>query len=324
MLISVFYFITFAASTVMTGSFLYKNKRIDSGYMLLCIMIILNTFGRWLVSVSENLEQAIWANKILYVGGCYAPVLLIVMLSRLCDIRVPKIVMSFLTVFASAVMLLTMTVGYSTIYYKSQSLVSGQGYKYLVKEYGPTHILYPIMLGANIAVIIILMVKAFGKRDKIAFTTVMSIGGLGFAVIISYIVSRLFHSSIEWVGVGYLAAIIVFTQLFERINMFDMTTNIASSVAQMSESGYIVFDLKKRYINANSYIKEIFPDIKSWQVEKNVEKTEDPFYSEIISWFMKNNNLKARKNIETNGKYFEISVRDITYGRKNKRVGYLL
>lgn len=39
---------------------------------------------------------------------------------------------------------------------------------------------------------------------------------------------------------------------------------------------------------------------------------------------MKNNNLKARKNIETNGKYFEISVRDITYGRKNKRVGYLL
>ena len=160
--------------------------------------------------------------------------------------------------------------------------MQADGYAYIEKVYGPLHVLFLILLVIDAVFIATIIALAFRKRKTVAFKAVLAIGGLGFGIILIYFLTKVFKSTFDWTCLGYLFAIIVITNLFQKINMYDMSTNIANSVAQASESGYIVFDKKKRFVNANEYIRELFPEINSWQLEERPEESDSDFYHEII------------------------------------------
>ena len=318
-----FYFITFAASVIMIGSFLFKNNRIETTYVLFGLMIVISSMGRWLVAASETAAQAILGTKIMYTGACYVSLMMILLIARFSDIHIPRAIKILLVTFSSVVLGCVYTVGHTDWYYKSATFVRADGFNYILKVYGPLHILFPIMLIINAVILVILIIMAFRKRKTVAFRTVLAIGSLGFGVILIYLITRIIKTPIEWTSIGYLIAIIIITRLFERINMFDMSSNIANSVAQANESGYIVFDKKKRFINANDYIKEILPEINDWQLEKRPPETDSDFYREIIDWFFQHSS-GYHKSFEKDKKFFEFSIRAVTYGKKEKHVGYLL
>lgn len=318
-----FYFITFAASVIMIGSFLFKNSRIDTGYVLFGITIVVSSMGRWITAASETLPQAILGTKILYAGACYVPLMMIVLMARFSKIHIPRAVVTILAAFSTLVLGSVLTVGHTDWYYISTTLVHADGYNYIEKVYGPLHSLFLVLMIVDALMLAAVIIIAFRKRKTVAFQTVLIVGGLGFGVIIIYLLTKVFHSTIEWTSAGYLIAIIVTTWLFERINMYDMTTNIANSVAQVNESGYIVFDKKKRFINANEYIKELLPEINDWQLEKRPPETDSDFYREIVDWFFQHS-AGYHKSFAIGDKFFEFSIRAVTYGKKENRVGYLL
>ena len=318
-----FYFITFAASVIMIGSFLFRNSRIDTGYVLFGLTIVVSSLGRWIVAASETLPQAILGTKILYVGACYVPLMMIVLIARFSKIHIPRVVVTILAAYSTLVLGCVLTVGHTDWYYISTTLVQADGYNYIEKVYGPLHILFLILMIVDALMLAAIIIIAFRKRKTVAFQTVLIVGGLGFGVITIYLLTKIFKSTFEWTSVGYLIAIIVITWLFERINMYDMSTNIANAVAQASESGYIVFDKKKRFINANEYIRELFPEINVWQLEKRPEETDSEFYREIIEWFYMHS-AGYHKSFAVGDKFFEFSIRAVTHGKKNNRVGYLL
>ena len=322
-MVTSFYFITFAASVIMIGSFLFKNSRIDTGYVLFGLTIVVSSLGRWIVAASETLPQAILGTKILYVGACYVPLIMILLIARFSKIKIPRVAVTILAAFSTLVLGSVMTVGHTDWYYKATSLVHADGYNYIKKVYGPLHVLFLVLMVIYALVLATIIIIAFRKRKTVAFKTVLIVGGLGVGVIIIYLLTKIFKSTFEWTSVGYLIAIIVITWLFERINMFDMTTNIAHSVAQVNESGYIVFDKKKRFINANEYIKELLPEINDWQLEKLPPITDSDFYREIIDWFFQHSS-GYHKSFAIGSKFFEFSIRAVTYGKKDNRVGYLL
>ena len=82
-MVTVFYFIVFIFALVLTGSFLVRNKNVDSVFILFSILVTINCFGRYMLATAENLEMAIWANKFMYIGGAYAPLLTVVVLAKL-------------------------------------------------------------------------------------------------------------------------------------------------------------------------------------------------------------------------------------------------
>lgn len=253
------------------------------------------------------------------------PVLLVMVLSRLCNIKLPKWLTAVIVVYPTIVLGLVMTIGYSGIYYKSVRLAEGNGYHYLVKEYGPAHNLYTIMMLFFTVILICMIVGAFYKRNSVSFRTVLTASSLGIITIMSYVLTRVLDSPFEWVSVGYLIGVIIITRLFERINMFDMTTNVAISIEQMKEYGYLTFSVNKRFVGANNFLTELFPEIKSWKIEEVVPETDSQFYREVILWFYdccdRNGMIKT---IHVNDLYLDFSVRDIVYGKRNKKVGYLV
>lgn len=315
--------VAFIVSLVMIGSVIFRYKKVDSLFLLLGAAVALNCLGRFLLSISQTLDVAVVANKILYVGGCYIPPLLIMVLFRLCNLKLPPAAKLIMTLYSSVVLCFAMTIGNSGLYYKEVKLVIADGYSRLDKVYGPMHILYPIMTGLYAVFLIIFMILAIRAHKKLPLRTVIGAGIMGVAIILAYIIGRGFVSDISFLSLGYLIAMVFVIRYFDRINMYDMSANIVNSVEQRKEYGYLVLDDKLRYISSDEYLKEIFPEINNWAVDRIVACSDSVLYTEVIQCIVDKSWEKGEKKIvRIADKFFEANVQPIHSGKK--QVGYLV
>lgn len=124
---STFYLIVFIASLVMTMRFTLRNKKANSVFIVFAMLVVLNNLGRYLISVAGTTEMAIWANKLMYVGGCFVPMLLLFTLADLCKIKISGLLKFFMLLFPAVVMAFVLTIGHSDIYYREVELVIAEG-----------------------------------------------------------------------------------------------------------------------------------------------------------------------------------------------------
>lgn len=322
-MVSSLYLLTFLASVVMTGWFLLRNKKTDNLYVIFCLLVIINSLGRYLLSISDNLGMGLTANKLIYVGGCYCPLFIVLALRQLCGIRISKVITGGMTLFSTVMMGFVLTIGHSSIYYKDVQLAEGDGYHYLIKTYGPAHSAYVAMVLLYGLLIVYYLIYAIRRRSHISVRTVSVISVMGMGVVIAYLLERLLKSKVSYVSLGYLAAAVCLVYLLERINIYDLTANIAVSVERLGEYGYIEFDRKYRYVNANSYAKELFPAIEEeWRIDAPVPVSDSYLYREVVLW-LKESSYDGSKMISVNGRYIQMSVRDIMRGR-GRKAGYLV
>lgn len=307
----------------MIGSTLLKYKKIDTLFVLLEIAVTINCLGRYMLSVSQTLETAIWANRILYVGGCFTPPLLVIVLFKLCNIKLPRVAVAIMTLYSTVVMCLVMTIGYNGLYYKSVSLVVTDGYSSLEKVYGPLHILYPMMLVLYGVFLVVFLICALRMRNKLSYRIAIGACVMGFAIMMSYIVEKLLDSNASVISIAYLIAMLFTISYFDRLYMYDMSANVISSIEERKEYGYIVFDKKLRYISSDGYIKELFPEISNWTVDERVPKSDSQLYTDVVSFLTDMQWQDGQKKvIEAADKILELEVRHIAHG--NRKVGFLI
>ena len=319
-----FYFSVFILILIMIGIYLLRNKNNDTVFMLFCITVVINCLGRYLVASADTLEMAIWANKFTYVGGCFAPLFTLMILAKLCKIKIPRILLIILTIYSTIVLGLVMTIGYNDLYYKEVTLVNGNGFNYLEKVYAPLHILYPIMMILYALIMIVFIVYGIRHKRSLSYREIIVISTLAFSVFALYLVEKIIDLNIDLFSVSYFIGIVLLIKYYERINMYDMHANIYSSIEKMDEYGYISFDNKYRYTNSNKFAKKLFPEIEDWIVDEVVEPSESFLYKEVIKYLIsiKENEIR-RKTIKVGESYYQLTVREISYGKK-RCVGYLL
>ena len=323
LLITIMDMLTFILSLVMIGIILGKYKKLDTLFFLLGLSIVVNCLGRFMLSSAQNLETAIWANLFLYVGGSYAPLLLAIVLFKVCNMRFPKIATIIMTAYSTIILLLVMSVGYTDLYYADVQLIKADGYSYLEKVYGPLHILYPIMMALYGIFLVVFVVRGIIHRKRISVRTVIGTGATGLVIISAYIIEQIIDLNITLMSVGYLIVMVFIIKFFDRINVYDMTANIVSFVENRGEFGYIVFDNKNRFISCNSYVAETFPEVKGWVVDSTIPVSDSPLYSEVVQFFLGKEWEKGRsKIINIDDKFFEINVRPIQHGKKH--AGYVI
>ncbi len=323
MLITIMDMLTFILSLVMIGIILGKYKKLDTLFFLLGLSIVVNCLGRFMLSSAQNLETAIWANLFLYVGGCYAPLLLAIVLFKVCNMRFPKTATIIMTAYSTIILLLVMSVGYTDLYYADVQLIKADGYSYLEKVYGPLHILYPIMMALYGIFLVVFVIRGIIHRKRISVRTVIGTGATGLVIISAYIIEQIIDLNITLMSVGYLIVMVFIIKFFDRINVYDMTANIVSFVENRGEFGYIVFDNKNRFISCNGYVAETFPEVKGWVVDSTIPVSDSPLYSEVVQFFLGKEWEKGRsKIINIDDKFFEINVRPIQHGKKH--AGYVI
>lgn len=323
-MVSLFYLLVFIAALIMLGKVLIGNKKVDTLLIASILLIVVNSAGRYMLAVSNDLEAAILANKIVYIGASYTPFMFVLLLAKLCKLKMPKQLIAFLIAYSTFVMGSVLTIGHNELYYKNVELGIGDGYCYLIKEYGPLHIAYVAMMVLYICIMTFFVIYGIKNRKNISTRTVVVMSGIGFSVFAMYLIERILSLNINILVIGYLIGTALLIKYFERLNMYDMSTNILNSLKEKDKYGYIAFDNKYRYVTANSNVKNMFPEINEWIVDKEVEPSNDYAYTEIVKHMMAwNGEEDSKKFVSSMDKYYELEIKHITNGR-GKKVGYLL
>lgn len=319
-----FYFLIFILSLCIFANLLVYNKKCDSLLILFALMVVINCAGYYFLSTSKSLEMALFSNKMLYVGGCFAPLFTVLLLCRLCKLNMPKILTIFLFLYSSMILALTFTVEKHQVYYQYVELINTNGYSYLEKIYGPAHILYPIMVIIYGLLMLYFIFYSIKKRAEVSTRVILTIGGAGVTILSMYLLEKITNSNIALAPLGYLISTTLIAKYYTRINMYDLSSNLSAALEKMNDYGYLIFDKQYRFFNANSMVKELFDEINNWKVDEVVPPTDSYLYQSVIQYLMNwTQDDVAGKTINVKDRYFRLHIRPISYGRK-KQVGFLL
>lgn len=323
-MITGFYALVFGMSIALLGVVLFKNKRADTTLVLAALLICINCFGRALQASSETLETALLANNFIYVGACYIPLLIAVLLSGLCGFKMPRLLKAGMITLSTVIFAFSLTVNSSTIFYRTVQLKQAEGYSYLEKEYGPGHHMFVAMMILYGGLMLYYVIFALRRRKKIAVKTTMTISLLGFSVFSMYILEQMLGLKFSILTVGYLVGIAFLARYYERITLYDMSANIASSVENRNDYAYLMLDDRYLYVNANALMKELFPEIEGWQVDRPVPETDTMLYRTVVAPVINKKGINGTGSyISQSDKHYLIEVREIPCGKKD-RVGYLI
>ncbi|MBQ8791105.1 MAG: HD domain-containing protein [Ruminiclostridium sp.] len=315
--------ITLVVSLGMMGLMLIKYKKVDTLVLLLGSCVALNCLGRFMMATARTLETAVWANRFIYAGCCYAPLLLFIVLFKICNLKFPGIAKLILGLYSTFILALVLNSDHGTLYYKSMELVREDNYSYLIKEYGPLHILYPAMMTTYALFLIGFVIYGIINRKKVPIRTVVGTGAAGLVLMIAYIMEQIIDVHIALLSIGYLVIMIVLLRFFEEISTYDITASIASFAENRAEYGYIVIGRNNRLISYNSFMAEHFPEIKKWVIDSEITPEDSPLYKKAIRHFLDTGwKICEEETIQINDRYYKTDIHPMMH--RKKQTGYII
>ena len=80
----------FAVSLIMIAVYSYVDRKREIWLLMLFISVAVCDLGYFLMSMAQNLEFALFANRISYVGSVFLPFFLLMMIMNLSGCKYPK------------------------------------------------------------------------------------------------------------------------------------------------------------------------------------------------------------------------------------------
>ena len=171
--------------------------------VLFASVLVVNT-GYFLLSVSENLETALWANRLSYLGSVFLPLSMLMIVLNVSKLAYPKWLPRILISVSVLIFLIAASPGILDIYYKEVSLQWVGGVAVLQKTYGPLHSLYLYYLLVYFSAIIGLTVFSLIKKR---LTPGIQVVALCVAVTVNigvWLFEQLVKLDFEFLSVSYI------------------------------------------------------------------------------------------------------------------------
>lgn len=200
----VFYVITAVFSfLLLVGYFLsIKNKNIWS-VLLYCSIFIVNS-GYLLLALSDDLGEALWANRVAYLGSVFLPFSMFMIINNVSGIKYRKSFTCVLSVIAFIVFIIAASPGYLDIYYKSASLININGVSVLEKIYGPLHNVYMVYLIAFFSGMIAVIIYSVLKNKNTSFVYPVILALCVFVNIGLWLIEQFVRIDFELLSVSYI------------------------------------------------------------------------------------------------------------------------
>ena len=202
--VSIIYGTCAVLSLVLLVIYCYAIRQKETWFLLLFCAIFVANIGYLSLSVAKNLEEALLANRIVYLGSVFLPMSVMMIILKITKIRYKSWLPGVLTALISIVFLITASPGYSDIYYKEVSFEIVNGVPTLHKVYGLFHDLYLIYILTFYAVLITLVVYTIVKKktSSASHAIILSVAvGINIAV---WLLERSVYVEFELLAVTYL------------------------------------------------------------------------------------------------------------------------
>lgn len=300
---------------------IFDVKNSVSQYITLLILVISN-LGFYFVSTSATVEEAIVAQKMTYVAGCFLPVFYLFLVFEICHIEIPKLLNVILLTIQCVIFGLSCTIGKSEVFYKTASLYVHNGNSVLLREYGPLHVLYPISMYAYMGAAIVITIFALIHKKTINRRGVISMVSLCAIAIATYIIERAMHIMYDFTPVANDLLMIGALIPIYKSNLYTVYEKKDIINEQLGQKGFLTFNKKRIYQNCNDYMANVFPELSNYRIGQRIEGCSKELQSLIAQIDMLEDGQHDSKSGEhlhnklsafwLNGRYYEGLIHTVT------------
>lgn len=312
----IFAILTFWGLLVMT-----KGQR-STYFVLLFGTVFVVNLAHLALSISTNIGEAVMANRFTYLGGTFLVMFLFLSMCELCKIKVRSYITVPMILLNSEILAQVFISDFSDAHYKSVRFVREDGFTQLIKEGGPHHTFYQIVLCCYMMALVGIVVYAFIARRKVSwkYTLLLSMGGvisMGF-----YFLVRIAGIRVELLPFAYIVCECMFLLIVGRMKLFNVSQNAATELPNIIARGYVVIDSKIRFVGCDDLAKKYFPELGELEIDRVIKN--QYLLSEFGEWIRASKIMDVEPKLyQRNGCDVKVSVRPL-YWRKSHHIGYVM
>ena len=271
-MITAYYIALLIISAAMLGVyFVMWHNHYDLTLSLIFVLIPIVDIGYVSLCLSEGLEAALLSNNIIYLGGCYLSLLMMITILGLCKIRPGKVFFFITFMLSTIVFCSALTSGRLGIFYRDVSFDKINGVGYLTdKVYGPMHTVFVVMTIVYTLIPLCAIIYSFINRKDISNRSLILLFINEILSVAGYFVAKVVTIPIDFVPLTYFIAQVCMLLVVRRIYMYNVIDSGIDSIESKGEIGFISFDMKLRYLGSNELSKKIFPELSDLQVDRSV------------------------------------------------------
>ncbi|MCQ2241723.1 HD domain-containing phosphohydrolase [Treponema sp.] len=268
---------------IILGAVVFHNK-ISIFYHMLFISITLACLGFLQTACAEEMQTAVFANQILYLGASFAPILMVMCYTDLCRFNLKKILLVSALSIAVIIFICTCTIKYTSLYYKSLYIIKDNGITFLKKKYGILHNLYYIYVAGTNIIGFFIAIRSFSKKHEVSFITS---GLLIVSMVLSafcYGLQQIFGWKISMVPVSYVISETMIFLLLARIRLYDIKKISTRYFDETKSTGFMIFNKKGKYLGSDTTAKLWFPEILNLKLDCSIDNPSTEFLKTISLW----------------------------------------
>ncbi len=204
MSMSVIYGVVAVVAVLMLSMYCIVIHKKELWFVLLFSSILVVDIGYFLLSISKNLEQALWANRIAYLGSVFLPLSMFIIIISACKLDYKKWLPGVLLFISVVVFFIAASPGYLDIYYKEVEFCIINGVGGLRKVYGDWHCIYLFYLLIYFGVMVITIMRSSVNNRLKSKVHVIVLAGAVFVNIVVWLIEQLVSIDFEILSVSYI------------------------------------------------------------------------------------------------------------------------
>ena len=236
-----YYNILFLTSFVLSILYVYRfQKHFDVNITAIFMLVPVSILGNVFLVCSENLDQALVANRIIYLGGCFLPFFITFSIFNLCKINVKPFIRTLLLALNSGIYVCVLLTGRNKFFYESVSFEKTDGIGYLIKDYGPVHTVFILMLGFYVLLGTGTIVYTYFRKKEVSRVMLYLLFLPEFFSVIGYFGGKLFDLKLEMSPITFVTAQIVYLFISERLSYYKTSDIAIETMLVNGMNGYVL------------------------------------------------------------------------------------
>lgn len=299
---------------------LFREKKLNYYILALLAIITISNAGNFFLATANSIEEAIIAKKIYYVGGCFMPPIMLILIVRMCNISVRKWIENLFSFYSFVVYTMVFSIGYSKIYYKSVNLIQEDGATVIVPEYGIGHMFFYVLLYGYLLLGMGILVYSLRNKNQLSRKNLWALLGMEIMTILIFLLGRMINPSLEMMPLTYVVDGWLLLYLSRRVSMYNLEDNIVSSIGKQDDYGYIMFDKNRNYLGANELAIKILPELSSCKIDRPIKDCDSLQFLQVeLDEYEKLNDTLFE--LDRGDEHYEGHINQIWYA--DMAVGYL-
>ena len=317
-----YYEILFGLSVLLTLIYIgIWHKHFDVHISLIFAFIPIANLAYAMLAHSRDINAALTATKITYIGGCFLTLFITQSIFGLCHINLKRWMSALMMILCFGSFSLVLTVGNSPIFYKTVSFDIYRGIGRLTKTYGWGHTLTYVIITLFVIISTIALIYSLVKKKDVSNKTSILLMFPMTIAFLSYFMRKLLPDGLDAMPLSYVFAQVMYLIIVHRLSLYDVTDLGVDTLVNKGDTGFMSFDFDDNYLGSNEMARKVFPMLNDINVDSyagryiQIKKT-------ILTWLddFKKDESKNRVYYEIDDKIYLITISYLYDGKHT--VGY--